>query len=144
MKTKIRRSVILFLSVLLTASMLFGMTVTAVDTADRGVRVYSGTFRYSGYKDTYYYADSFFDIPSDKENEHLRTISAALAFSASGNSAENTVELLTNLGMDQQSIVAEDMVKGTRDTIGTVIAHKNIGDEALVAVVIRGNDYDGE
>ena len=129
MKSKIRRSAILFLSVLLTASMLCGMTVTAVDTADRGVRVYSGTFRYSDYKDTYYYADSFFDDPADKENEHLRTISAALAFSATGNSAEDTVDLLTNLGMDQQSIVTEEFVQGTRDTIGTVIAHKMLGDE---------------
>lgn len=146
MKTKLRRGAILFLSILLTAAMLFGVTASAaVDaTADRGVRLYRGTFNYTGNKDTFYYYDSYFDSPGDIENEHLRTFSAAMAFSVLGTSGEDTVELMTNIGMDTDSIVKEDMVKGTPDTIGTIIAKKELKEMPLIAVAIRGSDYAGE
>lgn len=146
MKTKLRRGAILFLSILLTAAMLFGVTASAaVDApADRGVRLYRGTFNYTGNKDTFYYYDSYFDSPGDIENEHLRTFSAAMAFSVLGTSGEDTVELMTNIGMDTDSIVMEDMVKGTPDTIGTIIAKKELKEMPLIAVAIRGSDYAGE
>lgn len=113
MKAKLRRGAIIFLSVLLTAAMLCGMTVSAADTADRGVRLYRGTFYYTGNKDTFYYGDSYFDFAGDADNEHLRTFSAALAFSVLGTSGEDTIELMTNIGMEPDSIVMEDMVSGT-------------------------------
>ena len=144
MKAKLRRGAIIFLSVLLTAAMLCGMTVSAADTADRGVRLYRGTFYYTGNKDTFYYGDSYFDFAGDADNEHLRTFSAALAFSVLGTSGEDTIELMTNIGMEPDSIVMEDMVSGTPDTIGTVIAKKQLKDQPLVAVAIRGSDYAGE
>ena len=113
MKAKLRRGAIIFLSVLLTAATLCGMTVSAADTADRGVRLYRGTFYYTGNKDTFYYGDSYFDFAGDADNEHLRTFSAALAFSVLGTSGEDTIELMTNIGMEPDSIVMEDMVSGT-------------------------------
>lgn len=145
MKSKLRRSAILFLSIILTAAMLFGVTASAATTpTDRGIRLYRGTFNYTGNKDTFYYDDSYFDSPGDSENEHLRTFSAAMAFSVLGTSGEDTVELMTNIGMDTDSIVMEDMVKGTPDTIGTIIAKKELKEMPLIAVAIRGSDYAGE
>ena len=145
MKSKLRRSAILFLSIILTAAMLFSVTASAATTpTDRGIRLYRGTFNYTGNKDTFYYDDSYFDSPGDSENEHLRTFSAAMAFSVLGTSGEDTVELMTNIGMDTDSIVMEDMVKGTPDTIGTIIAKKELKGMPLIAVAIRGSDYAGE
>ena len=144
MKAKLRRGTILFLSVMLTAAMLCGMTLSAVDTPDRGGRLYRGMFSYTGNKDTFYYGDSYFDVSGDADNEHLRTFSAALAFSVLGTSGEDTKELMTNIGMEPDRIVMEDMVRGTPDTIGTVIAKKQLKDQPLVAVAIRGSDYAGE
>ena len=145
MKSKLRRSAILFLSIILTAAMLFSVTASAATTlTDRGIRLYRGTFNYTGNKDTFYYDDSYFDSPGDSENEHLRTFSAAMAFSVLGTSGEDTVELMTNIGMDTDSIVMEDMVKGTPGTIGTIIAKKELKGMPLIAVAIRGSDYAGE
>ena len=144
MKLKLRRGAILFLSVLLAAAMLCGTTVSAVGTTDRGISLYRGTFRYTGNKDTFYYGDSYFDAAGDVENEHLRTFSAALAFSVLGTSGEDTVDLMTNIGMDTDSIKMEDMVRGTPDTIGTIIAKKELRDQTLVVAAIRGSDYAGE
>ena len=144
MKKIIRRSTALFLAVLLAATMLFGTAVTAVESTDRGVRLYRGTFHYTGNKDEFYYYDSYFGAPGDVENEHLRTFSAAMAFSVMGTSPQDTVDLMTDIGMEPDSIVMDDMVWGTPDTIGTIIAKKELSDMPLIAVVVRGSDYAAE
>lgn len=131
------------IALLLSIVMLFGMT--AIAFADRqSPRLYKGEFSYSGRTDTFYYSDGYFTPSGNEENEHLRTISAAVAFSAAGNGGQGVVDLMTDIGMDTESIAIEEMEIGTRDTIGTVIAHKMIGETPLVLVAIRGNDYDGE
>lgn len=143
MKMKTRRGLSMFVALLLVMSLLCGMTAAA-ETTDRGVRMYRGTFRYTGNKDTFYYYDSFFSLPGDAENEHLRTVSAAMAFSVLGTDPKDTVELMTDIGMEPDSIVMEDMVWGAPDTIGTVIAKKELGDMPLIAVAVRGSDYAAE
>lgn len=150
MKKKRNRTIILFVSVLLTALILFSITTVCLGTfgsnakSDISGRLYRGSFTYAGTEDTFYYSDAYFNNEVFTEKEHLRTMSAAMAFSASGNSAEDVIGLMTDIGMDTGSITVADFVKGTPDTIGTVIAHKSLGDTTLVAVAIRGNDYAGE
>lgn len=144
MKKRFRRSVSLFLTCLLLAMTVLGTAVNAADSEDRGVRMYRGTFSYTGNKDTFYYYDSYFDAPGDIQNEHLRTMSAAMAFSVLGTSPQDTVDLMTDIGLEPDSIVMEDMVRGTADTIGTIIAKKELKDMPLITVAIRGSDYAGE
>ena len=145
MKMIMRRGAAVFLAVLFIAITIFGTTAAAADAADRGVKMYRGTFHYTGNKDTFYYADSYFENSGCVENEHLRTMSAAMAFSLLGTSPQDTVDLMTDIGMETDSIVMEDMdERGTADTIGTVIAKKELADMPLVAVVICGSDYAGE
>lgn len=131
------------IALLLSMVILFGMTATAF-AEGQTPHLYKGTFSYSGTTDTFYYSDGYFTTSGNEENEHLRTISAAVAFSAAGDGGKGVVDLMTDIGMDTDSIAVEEMGIGTRDTIGTVIAHKMIGKTPLVLVAIRGSDYDGE
>ncbi|MBQ3266175.1 MAG: hypothetical protein IJH07_10410 [Ruminococcus sp.] len=144
MKMILRRGTAVFLAVLMTALIIFTAAVTAAETGDRGVKLYRGTFRYTGIKDTFYYTDDYFSDSGNVENEHLRTMSAALAFAVSGTDPQDTLDLMTDIGMETDSIVTEDMVHGTPDTIGTVIAKKQLKDMPLIAVAVRGSDYRGE
>lgn len=99
--------------------------------------------------DTYYYSDRYFMKPGTKTNEHLRTMSAALAFGVSPannekSAAENITDIFTDTGFDVKSISAEEMDVTRKDSVGTVIAHKSIENTQLIAVVIRGYDYKTE
>ncbi|MBQ3331240.1 MAG: hypothetical protein IJG87_08705 [Ruminococcus sp.] len=143
MKKKMRRNLFAVLAVLLTAVILFGTTASAYADVN-GFRLYRGTFRYTGNEDTFYYSDGYFSISGCEKNEHLRTMSAAMAFSVFGTAPQDTLDLMTDIGMEPDSVVMEDIVWGTPDTIGTVIAKKKIKDTSLIAVAIRGNDYAGE
>lgn len=143
MKTKMRRNLIAVLAVMLTAVILFGTTASAYADVN-GCRLYRGSFRYTGNEDTFYYSDGYFSVPGSEKNEHLRTMSAAMAFSILDAAPQDIVDLLIDIGMETDSIVTEDMVWGTADTIGTVIAKKDLKEVPLIAVVIRGNDYAGE
>lgn len=127
------------LSLLLAAALLIGMTVTVSASDNRGLRLYHGAFSYDGTSDFFYYGDSYFSAPFEQENEHLRTMSAALAFSAASEPITAAAELMTDLGMDQQSIA---VTESAPDQVGTVIAHKTIGDKALVALAIGGDTTD--
>ena len=91
--------------------------------------------------DNYFYSDSYFEHSGKERDAHLRTMSAALAFAAKGTS-ENHIKMLNNIGFSD--IKTYDMDKTTADTIGTVLAHKEIGGEEVVAVSIRGDDYKNE
>lgn len=144
MKMMIRRGTAVFLAVLLMAMTLFGTAATATDTTDRGLKLYRGTFHYIDQEDTFYYGDSYFAASGCDKNEHLRTMSAALAFSVLGTRPQDTVDLMTNIGMEPDSVVMDDMVWGTSDTIGSIIAKKELDDMPLIAVAIRGSDYAGE
>ena len=99
--------------------------------------------------ETFYYSDRYFMKPGSKTNEHLRTMSAALAFGVSPannekNTAENITDIFIDSGFDAQTISAEEMDVTRKDSIGTVMAHKAIDNTRLIAVVIRGYDYKTE
>ena len=126
MKKKMRRNLFAVLAVLLTAVILFGTTASAYADVN-GFRLYRGTFRYTGHEDTFYYSDGYFSISGCEKNEHLRTMSAAMAFSVFGTAPQDTLDLMTDIGMEPDSVVMEDIVWGTPDTIGTVIAKKGSG-----------------
>ena len=156
MKKRLKGGVSAFLAVLLTAAILLGMTACGQSSSKDEKKeqsaagtaipdgVYQGTFRFTDIEDKFYYDDAYFNAPGDKVNEHLRTLSVILSLSAEGSNTEHTVDLMTQIGMDEQSIVAEEMVQGTPDTIGSIIGHKQFGDGALVAMAIRGKEYEGE
>lgn len=144
MKKRVIPLVFRTLSLLLMLVLLFQISVAAVTDAESDqARLYRGTFMLRGNKETFYYSDGYFLNP-DANGQHLMTLSAAAAFSLRGNSKKETVDLLTDIGMDPDSIEAKEIVKGTPDTIGTVIAHKTVGEKTIVALVIRGDAYDGE
>ncbi len=118
-------------------------------------RVYKGNFLYStfesadGVHGTYYYSDSYFLSSGKETNAHLRSMSAVMAFGVSHYSQEQSpaqgiTEILTDIGFDTGSIVAQDMNITTKDSIGTVIAHKEINGMPLICVALRGNGYNSE
>ena len=116
-------------------------------------RVYRGTFQYSAMSgkisDDFYYSDGYFAGSATKSNAHLRTMSAVLAFSTVAYDdeavfAQGVKELFTDIGFDAGQMDFQDMDITGSDTIGSVIAHKDIDGVSLIAVVIRGNNYDGE
>ena len=95
--------------------------------------------------DTYYYSDSYFDASGAVYNDHLSTMSAALAFSISGTSDtpdEAFGTLLRDIGFTD--IDTWDMDHTAADSMGTVIGSKSLGDTVLIAVVLRGDGYTSE
>lgn len=114
----------------------------------KGVFEYIPPFESSSVKDVYYYSDEYFQNPGKVKNEHLRTMSLCLALSATTaidkvDKAENVKKLLSDTGFYDISV--EDINEETsKNSIGTAIAHKAIGDKELIAVSIRGSGYDLE
>lgn len=131
-------------------SLLFAIIVTVfsfpvVNAAD----VQTGKFNYISVsdevlEDEYYYSDDYFRQSGKIGNEHLLTMSYNLAISTSEiQNAEFITKIYNDIGFNDISI--EDIKqKPTKDTIGTAIAHKKIGDSNVVAVTIRGRKYDSE
>ena len=95
-------------------------------------------------EETYYYSDDYFRQSGKIDNEHLMTMSYNLALSTFEiRDYTYSKALLEELGFSD--IKAEDMLeKPTMNTIGTVIAHKEIDGYNLVTVAIRGEKYDSE
>ena len=111
--------------------------------------VIKGTFSYmpayeETTEETFYYSDGYFAQSGKAGNDHLLTMSYCLAlstFEVCG--ATYASELFGKIGFTDVSVT--DMVeKPTRDSIGTVIAHKTLGESNLIAVAIRGEKYDSE
>lgn len=97
---------------------------------------------------SYYYSDSYFFKSSVLENEHLRTFAASLAFASNPDKSLNELNgNLTNILKDLEfyNIKTYDYEgQYSKDTIGTTIAYKNIFDQKLIVVVIRGEGYEDE
>ena len=94
----------------------------------------------------YYFSDSYFDNPSTKLDNHLSTMSFTLtAASRNINADGGTLDILKKTGFDADTISVEDMDHHTKNTIGTVIAHKTTqnGDK-LIVVYINGLEYGDE
>ncbi len=94
--------------------------------------------------ETYYYNDDYFKQSGTIYNEHLLTMSYNLSLSSFGlKSSKNVTKLYEDLGFD--NIVINDLIEQpSPDTIGTAIAHKQIGKYNLIAVSIRGEKYETE
>lgn len=145
--TKGRRALCLMLAL--------AITVCAALTAGSAKEVlprrtlYSGDFTLfssdkTGSAEKYFYSDTYFEQSGKIFNEHLRTVSAALSFSLCDMARENGVNrsILSRIGFSD--IEMYDMDRTAADTIGTVIAKKNIGGSVVVALMLRGYDYDNE
>lgn len=127
----------------------------------------TGTFKYPGkgcdYSATYYYDDAYFYESSYIYNEHLATMSLCLELSAWGSEEvgnnyslkmKNAEQLLSEIGFDDFTHNYMDFSnngivgKPTKDSIGTVVAHKQIivdgEDYTLVALAVRGGGYESE
>ena len=95
-------------------------------------------------KEVYYYSDDYFKETGKTYNEHLMTMSYNLAISTfEVQNSTYSNKLLTDIGF--KDIKTEDInKKPTIDTIGTIIAHKKVNGYNLVAVAVRGANYDSE
>ena len=95
-------------------------------------------------EEIYYYSDDYFKQSGTIYNEHLLTMSYNLSLSSFGlKSSKNVTNLYEDLGFD--NIVINDLIEQpSPDTIGTAIAHKQIGKYNLIAVSIRGEKYQSE
>ena len=111
--------------------------------------VQTGKFKYmpafeDETEEVYYYSDDYFKESGKTDNEHLLAMSYNLAlstFEIRGYSYSKA--LLEEIGFkDFQAFDMEE--KPTLDTIGMVIAHKEVNGKELIAVAIRGEKYDSE
>lgn len=145
MKKSLLRSAV---CVLLTLLLLLGTVTIAVSaTGEEQDRIYKGTFRYYDDRTEYFfYSDGYFKNSGKEQNVHLRTLSAAVAFTTERLTGDDNrlLELLTDTGFDPATVSYEEMDVADTDTIGTVIAQKDIDGTPLVLVSIRGIGYDGE
>lgn len=127
--------------------LLFVMLLIPITT--KAETVQTGKFNYMpAYEDmaeeTYYYSDDYFKQSGKEDNEHLLAMSMNLAVSTFEiRNYTYSRALLEDIGFED--IKAEDMEeKPTLDTIGTVMAHKEIDGKNLLVVAIRGEKYDSE
>lgn len=95
--------------------------------------------------DTYYYNDNYFIESGTESNEHLRTMSAALAFTLYGKS-DNAEEVYDKLPdeIGFENIAMYDMDNITSETMGVVFGTKTIGEDTVVMVALRSDEYDNE
>ena len=137
---------------LLIALMLVIGAVTvgaAAGENDAGRYFITGTFTLSGQSgsktETYCYSDGYFSNSGKDNNEHLRTMSAALAFmvhGASPSSMEDYRAMLRNIGFGD--LAAGDLDTFSADSIGSLISRKTIDGRPVVLVCLRGSVYENE
>ena len=140
----IKKILCIMLILLLTVS----VSMTGFDAASQS-KLLTGTVMLSSSDGssphTYFYSDDYFLSSGKESDEHLRTMSAFMAFYLSG-SSDDPVDtygaLLKDLGF--HDIAAYDMDEITTDSIGCVIAYKTVGGVPVIAVQLRGSDYKNE
>ena len=148
----LQRTIALILSVVFTSILVSGCSSfsTEIEQPEAGEFKYTVPYENRSEVDSYFYSDAYFDRSAKKENEHLISMSMALALAASPayeseTRADNVLNLLGDIGFNRDSIDVQDYDSSlTQDTIGTIIAHKEIDSDTLIAVVVRGQGYDGE
>lgn len=142
------------IALLLSAALVFGACPFSAfadeDEKEKDYPLYKGTFRYSGKSpngdDEFFYSDAFFTKPGTETNVELRSMSAVIAMATNSFSDEKYVgngitDLFTDIGFNPDTIDIKNLGTTSKDTIGTVITHKNFEGVPLIAVAIRGNDY---
>ena len=114
------------------------------ETVQSGKFKYIPAFEEEAKEEVYYYSDDYFKESGKTNNEHLLAMSYNLAISTfEEQNSSYTEALLTEIGF--QDLEALDIKgKPTLDTIGTVIGHKEAGGKNLIAVAIRGANYESE
>ena len=144
-KEKLFRSAI---SLMLTLLLLIGtVTIAASAKESEEDHIFHGTFRYYDDRtEDFYFSDGYFKSSGKEQNVHLRTMSAAVTFTTERLTGEDNklLDLLTDTGFDPATIAYQDMDVANADTIGTVIAQKDIDGTPLVLVSIRAIGYGGE
>ena len=143
-----KKTLSLFISTIIVLS---SYIVTPATASADAVLLTKGTFtlitfdHYDPGELEYYYSDSYFSGSGKEIDPHLRTMSAALVFSSQGTSDvpdETHGRILRNIGF--ADIETYDMDHTAMDSMGVVIAHKCIGGKELVAVALRGDEYELE
>ena len=140
------------LSLLIAAVMVMSAVIASPVTASASTAsLIKGTFtletfdHYDPGELVYYYSDRYFKSSGKEINPHLRTMSAALVFTAQGTSDdpdETYGRILRNIGFTD--IETYDMDHTAMDTMGVVLARKSIGGKNVLAVVLRGDLYELE
>ena len=111
----------------------------------------------------YYYSDGYFETSPDVYNEHLSTMSLALAMSAFNatatefdlslynkyaNSFRNAKQLLSDIGFEDKNIRVNDSFtrQPTDDSIGVIMGAKELSVDGyiLLPVIVRGGGYESE
>lgn len=141
-----KKAVCVLLTLILTAA--FIPVIHAADPEDAPIKGSFTMTTFDGFdpgEQTYYYSDSYFMSSGKESNAHLRTMSAALIFQIKGIS-DDPVEAfgstLINIGF--RDIATYDMDHTSLETMGVVLAHKSVGGKEVVAVALRGDQYEHE
>lgn len=131
------------ISFILSFIIVLSLFITVPFSASAAVAVDKNTFLLENKVQSYFYSDSYFSRPGSIENEHLRTLSAVLSFSvASVYDDQDISSLFSDIGF--YDIETWDLETTSPDTVGTVIAQKNIGGKPVVAVALRSDGYQRE
>ena len=143
-----KKNICKFICIIIAITVIAGSLPVAAsaDKADiiKGTFTYMPSFVESSAEEEFYYSDEYFNVPSTEQNQHLLTMSLALAFASMEIEGSSYIKKLYNdIGFSDIQVFDMDTTP-TRETIGTAIAHKRIGDSELVAVSVRGNKYGAE
>ena len=113
---------------------------------------YYGLRREGDYKSQYYYSDDYFDGNATTYNPSLSTLSFCFALTC-GNSSisesyenkdKNAVSFLTENGFENVQANQYYKVQPTTDSLGVIIGEKQHNGKTLLAVGIRGMNYERE
>lgn len=113
---------------------------------------------FEDYSSTYFYNDNYFSSDASAYKQSLATMSLCFALSAFGSNAggtfdyydksRNARDLLGKIGFADFEANSGFTVKPSEDSMGVVIAHKNIKangkDYTLIALATRGGGYEAE
>ena len=142
----LKRWLCTFLALLLIfGSVSIGATAAGTEDVIIGSVKISGPFGSDWQEQTYYYSDDYFRTSGKEVNEHLVTMSALSTFylrNRADDPATAFSTILKHIGFSD--IVAEELDVMTADSIGTLIGRKTVDGVPVIAVMIRGDDYESE
>lgn len=118
-------------------------SIAAADANDGYTGIISGKYdsdSFEGDEHMFYYSDDYFRESGTKKNDHLRTMSAALAMTAMQKNPSDTVKnILEATGFEDVKTYGFD--SDGMDIIVVSFAHKKIDDNDLISIAVRGDKY---
>jgi hypothetical protein len=131
------------LAVILT--LLLSMPLAAdAESVQTGKFRYMPAFEEEAAEEDYFYSDEYFKESSRTYNEHLAAMSYNLAVSTfEVRNSSFTEALLGDIGFEEIEVFDIEE-KPALDTVGTVIARREVDGKNLIAAAIRGEKYDSE